>query len=165
MDAAEAVIHYCLQQLPPGCKFRDIADPAGRTRDATKQSPRDYITRKSQEMGHYVHLEEGMQTFKVRREAVANRLTRMVNGQPAILIDASCETLIEGFEGGYAYPEIGNSGEFKTEPMKNDYSHIHDALQYPATRLFAYREDERDEDEERERMQMEAQGRSSIGGY
>jgi hypothetical protein len=165
MDAAEAVIHFCLQQLPPGCKFRDIADPAGRTRDSSKQSPADYIAQKSQQMGHYIRLEEGVQTFKVRREAVANRLTRMINGQPAILIDPSCETLIEGFEGGYAYPEIGNSGEFKTEPMKNDYSHIHDSLQYPATRLFTHSDIERDEDEEREREKMTAQGRSRVGGY
>ena len=60
----------------------------------------------------------------------------MINGEPSLLIDPSCTTLIDGFEGGYAYPQIGSSGVYKTEPAKNSYSHIHDALQYPATKLF-----------------------------
>lgn len=166
MDATEAVVHYCQQKLPYGCKFRDISDPAGRHRDSTKQSPHGYIATKSQEMGHYIRLEDGIQTFKVRREAVANRMQRMINGQPAVLIDPACEVLVEGFEGGYAFPEIGNSGEFKTEPMKNFYSNIHDALQYPATLLFGHNERELDEDEEREMRRRHSEvGRSAIGGY
>jgi len=166
MDATEVVVQYCNQKLPYGCKFRDISDPAGRTRDATKQSPHLYIAQQSQQMGHYIRLEDGIQTFKIRRESVANRLGRMINGQPAVLMDPSMETLIEGFEGGYAFPEIGNSGEFKTEPLKNEYSHIHDALQYPATLLFSHNERAMDEDEYEEAMRMRSEtGRSAVGGY
>jgi hypothetical protein len=166
MDATEAVVQYCNQKLPYGCKFRDIGDPAGRTRDATKQSPHLYIAQKSQEMGHYIRLEDGIQTFKTRRESVANRLQRMINGQPAVLIDPSMETLIEGFEGGYAFPEIGNSGEFKTEPLKNIYSHIHDALQYGATLLFSSSDREIDEDEYDMMSRMFTEtGKSAVGGY
>jgi hypothetical protein len=166
MDATEVVVRFCNDKLPYGCKFRDIGDPASRTRDATKQSPHLYIAKKSQEMGHYIRLEDGIQTFKTRRESVANRLQRMINGQPAVLIDPACEILVEGFEGGYAYPEIGNSGEFKTEPIKNLYSHVHDAVQYPATLLFGHNEHEPDEDDyDILTRQHTETGRSTVGGY
>ena len=163
MDATEAVVHFCIRELPKGCKYRDIGDPAGRIRDTTKQTPAQYIMRKSQEMGFPIEMEEGIQTFKVRRESVANRLGRLVNGEPAVLVDPACEVLVEGFDGGYAFPEIGTSGEFRTEPMKNDYSHIHDATQYPATRLFMFGKDEDDEDDDRGDSQQ--RGRSRVGGY
>lgn len=138
MDAVEGLVRWCNASLPQGCRYRHIGDPAGRIRDTTKQSPADYITRRAGELGWSISIEDGIQTFKVRREAVASRLTRLVNGQPAILMSSEgCPRLVEGFEGGYAYPEIGTTGIFREEPMKNHFSHIHDALQYPATRLFA----------------------------
>jgi hypothetical protein len=90
----------------------------------------------------------------------------MINGQPAVLIDPACEVLVEGFEGGYAFPEIGSSGEFKTEPIKNEYSHVHDALQYAATKLFGHNEREIDDDEyENTRRHHSEIGRSAVGGY
>ncbi len=110
--------------------FRDIGDPAGNTRDTTKRSPADYLRKIN------INVEDGIQTFKARRESVAGRLTRLINGEAAISIDPACTRLIDGFDGGYAYPEVGNTGVFRDEPAKNEYSHIHDALQYPATRLF-----------------------------
>jgi hypothetical protein len=136
MDAAEAVFLFCAHDLPPDCTYRDICDPAGKNRDTTKQSPADYVMQKNKEYGRTITLEDGIQTFKVRREAVAGRLTRIINGEPAVLIDPSCTTLLDGFEGGYSYREISNSGVFQTEPQDNEYTHIHDAIQYPATRLF-----------------------------
>ena len=89
MDATEAVVLWCNQNLPHGCKFEDFADPAGRQRDATKRSPADYMAEKAAEYGHDIFLINGIQTYKVRRESVANRLNKVVNGEPAILIDPS----------------------------------------------------------------------------
>jgi len=132
-DFAEGVNLWCQQVFGAAkVRYRDIGDPAGRNRDSSKMSPADYLKRLQ------IFVEDGLQTFKVRREAVAERLTKLVNGEPSILIDPSCKMLIEGFEGGYAYPEIGVSGLYKPEPDKNQYSHIHDALQYAATKLFVF---------------------------
>lgn len=136
MDATEAVIVWANMNLPDKCEFVDYGDPAGNNRDPNKRSPRDYITEQAQKYGQGIFIVDGIQTFKIRRETVAGRLTKEINGQPAILIDPSCTRIIDGFEGGYAYPEIGNQGVYKDEPAKNQYSHIHDSIQYPATRLF-----------------------------
>lgn len=138
MEAADEMILWCNQNLHKKCTYRDIADPAGNTRDSTKQSPADYIRTVGKERGVQITLEDGIQTFKIRRESVAGRLTKLINkGEPALLIDPSCTMLIDGLDGGYAYPELGGGG-FKTDPAKNEYSHIVDSVEYVATVLFRY---------------------------
>ena len=135
-DATEAFMVWSNVNLHPECTYRHIGDPAGKNRDSNKKSPAQYINEKAYEYGKTIVIEDGIQTFKIRRESVAGRLTKTINGEPAMLIDPSCTRTIDGFEGGYAYAEIANSGVYRDEPMKNEYSHIHDSIQYPATRLF-----------------------------
>lgn len=132
IDFGEMVQSWCAQTFGAQTKYQDIGDPAGKNRDTNKMSPAAYLLKLN------IAVEDGIQTFKTRREAVVGRLTKLINGVPAIVIDPGCTRIIDGFEGGYAYPEIGNSGIFRDEPAKNEYSHIHDAIQYPATRLFIY---------------------------
>ena len=138
MEAAEAIIMWCNLNLPSGCKFTDYSDPAGRNRDSNKMSPHYYIAMKSNEMGSYIHLIDGIQTWKVRRESVANKLRQMRNGKPALIIDSEgCPMLIEGFSGGYSYRELaGLPGQYAEEAIKNKYADLHDACQYAATRMF-----------------------------
>lgn len=69
-----------------------------------------------------------------RRGSVAWFLSKLSNGHPMLLIDPCCAVLRKGFNGGYKYRRIQVVGEerFTEEPMKNGYSHPHDALQYVA---------------------------------
>lgn len=129
VDFANMVKIWCTQHLPLTATYMDIGDPAGnRTRDARKKTPAEYI---AEHCG--IHIAEGIQTFKIRREAVASRLTR----RDGLVIDPTeCPILIDGFLGGYGYQEIGNSGVFKDTPLKDKYADVHDALQYPATKIF-----------------------------
>lgn len=176
MEAAEAVIIWCNTQLASGTKYRDYADPAGRIRDTSKMSARDYLTIKAREMGHDLWLIDGIQTWKVRRNSVAGRLNKIINGQSAFLIsEYGCPVLVEGFEGGYSYREIANlPGMYAEEAIKNKYSHPHDALQYAATRLFLNANVKTDpsgfeiiDDDEDEFYQYDEKfvGKSLIGGY
>lgn len=141
IDFGYMVTAWCAENLPSSTVYRDIGDPAAKARDSNKMSPNDYMRRHC-----HIHIEDGIQTFKIRREAVVNALNRQIAGKPALLVDASCIRLIDGFEGGYAFGEIGNTGIFKPEPEKNEYSHIHDAVQYAATRLFPVRREIRHEE-------------------
>ena len=176
MEAVEGVVMWTNQFLPAGCTFRDICDPAGRIRDTSKMSARDYMVIKSREMGQDIWPEDGIQTWKVRRESVAGRLNKIYNGQPAFKVsEHGCPVLAEGFEGGYAYREIANMpGLYAEEAIKNKYSHIHDALQYLCTRVFLQASQLRtspdgteilDDDEDMYYTQEESRGRSTIGGY
>lgn len=50
-------------------------------------------------------------------------------GRPFLQVHESCKDLIAGFMGGYSFQPT-RTGNEPTNPRKNDYSHIHDALQY-----------------------------------
>lgn len=67
-----------------------------------------------------------------RIEAVNSILSRNVGGTPALCIDRGCPKLRQGFNGGYRFKKIGSGDAKRTlpDPDKNEYSHVHDALQY-----------------------------------
>lgn len=67
-----------------------------------------------------------------RRKAVVNFLRRLTLQGPAFQIYArECPTLVKGFEGGYRFSEKHFELEpNKVRPVKDQYSHPHDALQY-----------------------------------
>lgn len=154
-DFGEEVVLWCNQNLPGNTVYRDIGDPGGRIRDTIKKSAQQYL---ADEIG--VVIEDGIQTFKIRVDSVMNRLNKIVAGEPALIVDPSCTMCIDGFEGGYAYPEIGSSGVFKPEPAKNEYSHPHDAGQYLATRIFT-----QSIDDEIPYHGDHREGRNKRGGY
>lgn len=58
-----------------------------------------------------------------RWEAVRRTLMRLTDGMPAFTLDPSCVHLHKGFVTGYVYDKNGKA-------LKNDSSHVHDALQY-----------------------------------
>jgi hypothetical protein len=68
----------------------------------------------------------------VRIDTVKGIIDRMVDGQPGLVVNPECTTLIKGFRNGYHYRRIGGLGSNRHEvtPYKDKYSHPHDALQY-----------------------------------
>ena len=53
------------------------------------------------------------------------------------MIDPRCIRLINGFLGGYCYPENKSiMGEYLPNVLKNKYSHVHDALQYLMVKIY-----------------------------
>jgi hypothetical protein len=73
-------------------------------------------------------------SFVGRREAVAKYLTRLVDGRPALVVDPGCDMIRRGFNGRYQFRRLQVVGaeRFKDVPDKNEFSHLHDALQYAA---------------------------------
>jgi len=106
------------------------ADPAGEAKFSTKEGGFTSNAKLMRdECGSNPQSSE--QNLQARIEGV-EKLLRMEDG---LLIDPSCTRLINGFLGGYCYPEIGNTGTFSDKPDKNRFSHCHDALQYVAVRV------------------------------
>ena len=67
----------------------------------------------------------------LRIEAVDSALSRLLDGKPGFLLDRKCVNLKKGFNGGYHYRRLQTSGDrYDEKPLKNRYSHVHDALQY-----------------------------------
>lgn len=69
----------------------------------------------------------------MRIESVTLLLERMVDGETGIVVNPACRVLRAGFARGYSYPKIQVSGgppRYGDTPLKNRFSHVHDALQY-----------------------------------
>lgn len=105
-----------------------VGDPAGNQRAQTDE------TTCIQVINSFGFKCEGAHTnsFLARREAVANRMLRLIDGQPAFIISPKCKFLRRGFLGGYRYQKVSltTAEKYKDEPEKNMFSHIQDALQY-----------------------------------
>lgn len=76
----------------------------------------------------------GPVAWEARRGAVDSFLSRMSKGIPSFQVNLpDCPVLGKGFDGGYRYPQKATEIEQAVlSPIKNIYSHIHDALQYLA---------------------------------
>lgn len=74
----------------------------------------------------------GPVAFEARRTGVEHFLARTTKKGPCMIINQQeCPMLVKGFEGGYHYPEKAVEIEAATlSPVKNKYSHVHDAWQY-----------------------------------
>jgi hypothetical protein len=74
----------------------------------------------------------GENDVTLRIESVSAALNRMVDGRPGFMLSPACGTLRKGFAGGYHFQAVkaGNGQTFHETPRKNQYSHVHDALQY-----------------------------------
>jgi hypothetical protein len=107
-----------------------VGDPAGKQKAQT-----DEKTCFQEVKAAGLHIEPAeTNAFIPRRSAVAWFLSKLIGGQPAFLMDPVCSVLRKGFNGGYKYRRIQVTGEerYTDEPVKNGYSHPHDALQYLA---------------------------------
>jgi hypothetical protein len=72
-------------------------------------------------------------SFQLRRDCVAELLRSRRDKEAAIIIGPKCPILRKGFNGGYHYRRMrqnSNDEIYADAPDKNEYSHLHDALQY-----------------------------------
>lgn len=114
------------EELKAYCESRDFpsdrifyGDPAGDQRFANTKETTFQLLRQLGILARKTPTNDPV----VRWEAVRRPLMRMVDGLPAFQMDPSCTHLHKGFVAGYVYDKDGKA-------LKNDSSHVHDALQY-----------------------------------
>jgi hypothetical protein len=76
-----------------------------------------------------------------RLETVRELLKSSIDAQPKYLISARCRVLRQGFNSGYVTVRVQYStggGRWKDEPVKNDFSHVHDGNQYLCLGLMKF---------------------------
>ncbi len=125
------IVNVTCNQLYPDAQYVDWGDPAGAAEFSKREGG---FTSNSQLIREatQINIVASEQNFSARKESVEQQL-RMRDG---LLIDSSCTRLINGFIGGYCYPEIGKTGVYSDEPKKNRFAHVHEALQYVLVKLF-----------------------------
>lgn len=111
-------------------KILCYVDPAGFQKAQTDERTCVDVMRKS----GFRKINPGPVGWELRRKAVEDYLTKTYGEGPGLFVDeAQCPILIEGFNGGFRYPEKAIEIEpTMIRPIKNKYSHPHDALQYLA---------------------------------
>lgn len=109
-------------------KLFSYVDPAGFQRAQTDARTCADVLRKS----GFENVLPGPMGWEPRKQAVENFLVRISGKGPAFLIsETRCPILVEGFAGGYHYPEsVLSIQPDQIRPVKNKFSHPADALQY-----------------------------------
>lgn len=111
-----------------GLAVQSVGDPAGTQRAQTEETTCLQILEL-----------EGIPTdsaltneYIARREAVVYYMTRMIDGEPGFQLSPRCKILRKGFNGAYKLERIQVSSDerYRDRPLKNRFSHPHDALQY-----------------------------------
>jgi hypothetical protein len=103
-------------------------DPAGTSRGPTDESTCYEVLR---DVGLRTILPCPTNDLLPRVAAVENLLTKMIDGEPALVLSPKCVMLRKGLNGGYHRQRVpGTQNEFSDVPFKNIYSHYCDALQY-----------------------------------
>lgn len=118
--------------FPEANEIRHFSDPVAFDISQTDgQSPATLL----RDIG--IHLLPGEEKFQMRYDAVTQVMNRLVDGAPGMRIDGTrCRKLVQGFMGGYRYKVIDLPNDrFSMEPLKDVFSHVHDALQYLCSRL------------------------------
>lgn len=109
-------------------KLISFIDPAGFQRAQTDEKTCASVLKAS----GFRKINPGPVDWESRKQGVEHFLIRLVGGKPGIVIsDEGCPLLIEGFGGGYHYPEKALEVQADSlRPVKNKFSHPHDGLQY-----------------------------------
>lgn len=97
-------------------------------------------------------------SFTLRREAFAAPMTRLVDGEPALLVHPRCKRLIKALAGGYMFKRVAVSGSerFHDVPDKNMHSHVAEAGQYLILGMGGARELRRPEHRQPSKLQRQA---------
>jgi hypothetical protein len=141
---APDVIAYCNANFGSDFHYIDIVDPSAAWEGKTAEG----------KACTDVMRDEGLHPVAAptndpekRIDAVIRLLMRNdTDGKPCLWVNPHCTMLIKGFEGGYHYPDKPTQSKKSDRPVKNLYSHIHDALQYVALRMMSHEKRTRDED-------------------
>jgi len=128
---AQMIHEDCQLKYGPNFRYIDIIDPSGMWEGKSS----DGIACGDVMRELSLELVPGIQDVSRRIDSVMKLLTHMNNGLPKFQMNPECRFSIEGFKGGYHYPEKETQTQKQNKPVKNEYSHIHDCWQYMATRL------------------------------
>jgi hypothetical protein len=112
-----------------GYSFAKVTgDPAGDTRAQTDEVTPFQILRSRGIPANPAATND----FNKRRESVAVACSRLIDGEPGLIVHPQCQLLRKAMAGGYAYKRVQVSGEekFRDVPDKNHYSHVAESLQY-----------------------------------
>lgn len=119
----------------PGAKIINYGDPAClQTNDKSEKTSWQICKDNGFE------LKCRQSTYRLRKELIDKKLSTLVNGRPALRVDRSCKTIIDGFLGGYHYPERkadqANTDNYNVPFRDGFYEHLMNTVEYFCINVF-----------------------------
>lgn len=126
---APVVWNYLFSHFLPWVHSGNITsfiDPAGTQRAQTDERTCADVLRQT----GFKNVRPGPVAWEERRKAVEDYIVKVYGEGPGLHVDGDqCPVLVDGLAGGYRYPEV-ELEPAKIRPLKNNFSHPADALQY-----------------------------------
>lgn len=120
---AEAINKILSEEFSGFSVASAAADPAAAAKSSTDRDEKSWLQILRNETG--INWQPApTNNITPRLAAVKGMLTRLIDGKPGLLVSPACKILRRGFISGYCLKD--------GEPMKNEYSHVHDSFQYNA---------------------------------
>lgn len=123
----------CRTKYPKGTRFEGWGDPSGTTDSSTDERTPIDVVNAAFGLGQTVISAAPTNEFALRRDAVGTAMqTLTMRGEPSLIIHPRCKKLRKACAGAYQFARLQVAGDdrFRDEPLKNEYSHIAEALQY-----------------------------------
>ncbi len=139
-EFAEYVTEY-LNQNYSGFQYRykGFGDPAGRqSSDKSRRSSEQILN----DMGFKVESiasNSAHSSYAARKAIIEKRLRTLIGGSPSLVINdvPNNQIIVEGFEGGYRYPDANKYGGISEKPVDDGwFEHPFNALEYFAINMF-----------------------------
>lgn len=129
---ADNVIATCNEEYP-NATFIDYGDPAGnQVNDKTEKTSVAILKSKG------IIVRSKKSEYRQRKEIIDKKLSTIIAGIPSLIVDKSCKVIIDGFLGGYHYPEKTEQKPIVEIPEKDGfYEHLINALEYIAVNVFS----------------------------
>jgi len=94
---ADAVEKEC-NLFYPNAEYIDYGDPAGRqVNDKSEKTSEDILRDKG------IKVRSKKSDYRTRKEIIDGKLSKIIMGKPALMVDTKCKIVIDGFLGGYHY--------------------------------------------------------------
>lgn len=125
-----------LNQEYPECRKIHAGDPAAwQVNDKSEFTSWQILKQKG------IHLITRQSSYRQRKEIIEGKLNRLSGNKPMLLVDKRrCPIAVDGFLGGYHYPEKRANQQFEGKfelPFKDGfYEHIMNAAEYIAVNIF-----------------------------
>ena len=120
----------------PKAEYEDYGDPAGNQKNDKSEKTSVQILAS---MGIFVTSRAS--TYRDRKEIIERKLSTIIDGLPALMVDKSCTIINDGFLGGYHYPVYKEGQQFNPRrfelPYKDGYyEHLLNTVEYFAVNTF-----------------------------
>ncbi|WP_371347014.1 hypothetical protein [Ancylobacter sp. IITR112] len=129
---ARALVALVLERYPNCPLLPGVCDPSaihGADREEGEMSWNEIV---GQALGIPI-MPAASNDIGLRTDGVRQQLTTLIDGHlPAFIVSPRCKWAVRGFAYGYRFVRIGANPQanFRTLPEKNEFSNVHDAIQY-----------------------------------